>query len=249
MKYQCNKRNKDFQFESTLDRIKEEHNCLLREQFIYDYIPFITRVVSNVLHKYIDVKSSDEFCIGLSAFNEAIDSFDKTKQRIFLNFSEQVIRRRVIDYIKKDMKNNNVYPFTYFYNEYCNNFEDMYVREDTFNYFENVENRHEIALFKQELSRFGINIEELDLCSPKHRDSKQLCIKIAKKLCSHDRLFSELCRSKRMPIRDLMKIVNVSKRTIERNRKFIIAVCLILKSNLTILQSYVQTTGEEERGM
>ena len=39
---------------------------------------------------------------------------------------------------------------------------------------------------------------------------------------------------------DLMKLVNVNHKTVERNRKFIISVYLILSSKLEVMQGYVE---------
>ena len=44
---------------------------------------------------------SDEFSIGLQAFNEALDAYQSDKGASFLYFAKMVINRRVIDYIRK----------------------------------------------------------------------------------------------------------------------------------------------------
>jgi len=49
----------------------------------------------------------------LSAFNEAIDKFDIEKGYNFFLFSEQVIRRRLIDYSRSN-KDDKEYPFSFF---------------------------------------------------------------------------------------------------------------------------------------
>jgi len=65
---------------------------LLREEFINSYTPYIIRTVSNLTGKYVDVENSDEFSVGLAAFNEAIDSFDEGKNMFFFKFSTLVIK-------------------------------------------------------------------------------------------------------------------------------------------------------------
>ncbi len=240
-----NKSEKDILLEYTLEKIKGK-NDQFKEQFINDYIPFIVKVVSKLSNRYIDIKSSDEFSIGLSAFNEAIDCYDKRKHRSFIRFAEQVIKRRMIDYIRVNKKNQKIYPFTYFDVEDSYGFEHSYLKEDNAFRYENIETKQEIELFEQNLKSFGITLEELTLCSPKHKDSKLLSIEIAKMLCKEDKLFDKLYKKKKIPAEELMKVINVSKRTLERNRKFIIAVCLILKSNLTVLKGYVDNSVIEE---
>ena len=47
-------------------------------------------------------------------------------------------------------------------------------------------------------------------------------------------------KNKAIPLKELLKLVNVHEKTIERNRKFIIAICLIIKSDLTVIKSYIE---------
>lgn len=50
-------------------------DALLRKQLLQDYQPFILKTVSRVTGKYIETENSEEFSVGLMAFNEAIDCF------------------------------------------------------------------------------------------------------------------------------------------------------------------------------
>ena len=86
-----------------LKQIKDGDN-LLKEKFIEDYKPFIIKTVSRVTGKYVQIENSEEYSIGLIAFNEAIETFDEHKNPSFLNFCKQVIKRRIIDYIRKNKK-------------------------------------------------------------------------------------------------------------------------------------------------
>jgi RNA polymerase sigma factor len=69
------------------DMLKQVKNgdILLREKLIADYQPFIIKTVSQFMGKYIEIENSEEFSIGLIAFNEAIDCFDESKNPIFLD--------------------------------------------------------------------------------------------------------------------------------------------------------------------
>lgn len=226
----------------TLKKIKSG-NKLLEEELINEYKPFIIKVVSKTTGKYFDMENSEEFSIGLIAFNEAIECYNERKNPNFLSFAEMVIKRRVIDYIRSNCKNNKVYPFTYFdsdVNENRNSFEEKYLKVDASFQLDNIETKEEIALFTKKLSEFGIRLEDLVKSAPKHMDSKRLAIKIARVLAENKELFDKLVKKKNIPMVDLMKQVNVNPKTIERNRKFIIAVCLILNGNLDVLQGYVK---------
>ena len=71
-----------------------------RNKLIEDYIPFIIKTVSKQLNRYIETENSDEFSIGLIAFNEAIEKYNSDKG-IFLKFAELVISNRIKDNLRK----------------------------------------------------------------------------------------------------------------------------------------------------
>lgn len=215
----------------------------LREKFIKDYNPFIIKVVSKNMGSYVDLENSEEYSVGLLAFNEAIDCFDDSKNSGFLSFAETVIKRRIIDFKRKEAKNSKVFPISYFerQDEEGNiSFENKFFTIDSSSQFSNVEVKEEIESFVKRLSSFGIKLSDLVNTAPKHMDSKRLSIKIAKVLAENKELSEKLEKKKTLPMTDLMKLVEVNHKTIERNRKFIISVYIILISPLGTLKGYVE---------
>ena len=123
---------------------------------------------------------------------------------------------------------------------------EKYSVEEHVNQHIDMEIKQEFKLFEESLKMFDVSLDDLISCCPKHRDSKVLSIRIAKTICNNDELYDRLYKSKRIPRSDIMKYINVSERTIERNRKFIIAVSLILRSNFTFLIEYIDDVLESE---
>ncbi|MFP2989070.1 sigma-70 family RNA polymerase sigma factor, partial [Bacillus velezensis] len=76
----------------------------LQNALIEQYKPFVAKTVSSVCNRYIDEKD-DEFSIGLIAFNEAIEKYSAEKGNSLLAFAELIIKRKVIDYIRKEARN------------------------------------------------------------------------------------------------------------------------------------------------
>lgn len=207
----------------------------IKETFIRDYRPFILKTLSSTLGKFVD-ESSDEYSIGLNAFNEAIDRFDLDKGSNFFRFSEIVINNRIVDYIRKMKKNSSVYPFSYFEDD--GDFEERYFVRNSEDEYNKIEMKEEIDAFESLLQRFGITLEDLVTDSPKHKDSRNMCIKIAKKITETNELYSKMIKKRKIPLRELMEKLDVHQKTVERHRKFIIAVSLIIKSNLEELKSF-----------
>ncbi len=81
--------------------------------------------------------------------------------------------------------------------------------------------------------------------SPKHSDSRKSAIKTAKMLVDNQELKTLLLEKKRLPIKQLEAMVDVSRKTIERNRKYIIAIALILLSDYVYMKDYIKGVLEE----
>ena len=52
---------------------------LEREKLIEEYIPFIIKTISSLTNRYVESENSEEYSIGLEAFNEAIDRYEAKK--------------------------------------------------------------------------------------------------------------------------------------------------------------------------
>jgi RNA polymerase sigma factor len=198
-----------------------------REKLIEEYTPFIIKQVSHFANKYIDEQNSDELSIGLIAFNEAIDSFDITKGS-FLNFSSLIIKRRIIDFLRQNQ--NVTYPL------------DVYPERESDYEIEN--RRLEMLSFVNLLSLYGIEIEDLVRQSPKHRETRKLALKIARTICENEHLLSYLKKTKTLPVKELIELLRISRKSIEKYRKYIIALVIILSEDLPILKEYINFESE-----
>lgn len=231
-----------------INKIKNGDHSL-KEELINDYQPFILKTVAKTTGKHVDLANDETYSIGLIAFNEAIESYDESRQVGFLCFAELVIKRRVIDFLRSNQKNQQAVLFSQFdddKDEVENNhsFENKYLKVEAKAQFEQIEIKEEIAHFSKRIGEFGISFQNLVESAPKHLDSKRLCIKIARILAEDRQLAGKLEQKKNIPMTDLMKRVDVNHKTIERNRKFIIAVYCIINSKLADLQEYVANVEE-----
>jgi RNA polymerase sigma factor len=221
--------------EELIRRIRSGENSL-REFLIEYYYNYILSIVSKMIGG--PAKSSDEFSIGLQAFHEAIDKFDETKNVSFLYFAGLVINRRVIDYIRKASRYSLEYPFTYFEANDNENGIERYASEQSEMFTDKLEFQDLLLQFKKDLLSYDITFEDLVRLSPKHLDTKLLCISMAKKLVSNEELSNKLIMQKKLPIAELLTMCDLHRKTIENHRKFIIALFLILRSDMEVLKSY-----------
>ena len=83
-----------------------------REQILQDYRPFYLRVASGSCRKYLVLGRDDEASIAMIAFNEAIDSYNVDGGASFLSFAEIVIKRRMVDYFRRQSKKADEIPLS-----------------------------------------------------------------------------------------------------------------------------------------
>lgn len=222
--------------------IQQGDQALLNET-ITSYKPFIAKTVSSVCKRYIH-ESDDEFSIGLIAFNEAIEKYMPERGRSLLSFAEVLIKRRVIDYIRKQTKNQHI---SYDFDGIVNDEESpgtAIVNELSFEEYKKKKEedirKDEIVHFSELLRTFELSFSDLVENSPKHADARKNAILIARILVEHTDLRNLLLEKKRLPIKQLEEMVDVSRKTIERNRKYIIAISLILLGDYMYLKDYIK---------
>jgi RNA polymerase sigma factor len=106
------------------------------------------------------------------------------------------------------------------------------------------ERRLEIGELNQELERFGISFLELVEHSPKHTDSRKLLIGIAQTLAGKSVLLDGLKETGKLPVKELTEMCSVSRKTVERNRKYIIAMALIISGTYPFMHDYLNIAND-----
>jgi RNA polymerase sigma factor len=224
----------------------QKGNGMVRERLIKSYTPFILKTTSKVSGRYVRLGEDDEVSVGLMAFNEAIDCFDTAKNSSFLGFAETVIKRRLIDFFRKEsVVGKKVVPFSSFE-------QDEEKTEGTFYYLESkqsleefrennaiADRKEDIVYFTKKLREFGITFQELVSVSPKHEDARIRAMEVACIIVKDKEMTAHLLAKKELPLKQLELKVDISRKTLERQRKYIIAITLILINDLDYLKQYI----------
>lgn len=218
-----------------------EGNGDAREQLLRDYFPFVERVARDTCRRPV-TRTDDEFQIALMAMNEAIDAYQAGRGS-FVGFAETVMRRRLIDSFR-GVRVREV-PFTTFDEEDGEGNIQNAVENATAvrAYSEDEEataRAQEIALYSQELERFGLSFLELVEVSPKHADAREHAIEVARLIASDAQLRQLFLKSRSLPLKQLQSRVAVSRKTLERQRGYIVAVTVLLLGDYELLQAFVQ---------
>nr|WP_234397002.1 RNA polymerase sigma factor SigI [Bacillus massiliglaciei] len=227
--------------ESTILKI-QSGDTELRNEIIHSFKPFIAKTVSSVCKRYI-TESDDEFSMGLIAFNDAIDKFTPEKGSSLLSFADILIRRKVIDYLRSQSRNQEMI-LDMGTDQDEGSSQSFLDNEKSLQQYEQIKESEkrieEIQLYTKRLSDFSLTFNDLVKSSPKHADAREGAIKIAKTLMSDHEMKEFLFAKKRLPIKQLEDKVQVSRKTIERNRKYIIAISIILNGEFLYLFDYIK---------
>lgn len=245
LSFLINKNNteKPHEIEDTVDSI-QQGDFALREKFILDYKPFILKCVSIYNHNLQSDYSSDEFSIALIAFNEAINTYKIVKGMSFLNYARLVIRNRLNDNSRKNRNDRNVVSLDSLHNDKENNSPFDIPSEDKS--FMGLEVRDEIQSFIKGLKEYGISLRDLIRLSPKQIDTRKRMIKLAELIYNNKNLLSKMQRTKSIPIKELLELSPVCRGTIEQNRKYIIALVMVLDSSFETMRGYITVSGRSE---
>jgi RNA polymerase sigma factor len=229
----------------------QQGDRFLLNDIIDSYKPFIAKTVSSVCKRYI-YETDDEFSIGLIAFNEAIEKYSPERGSSLLSFSEVLIKRRVIDYIRKQTKFQHISLDITGANYEEESPGNVIVNELSLDYYHKKTDeqlrKEEIIHFQNLLKTFDLSFSDLVENSPKHADARKNAIVAAKMLVENQELKDLLFEKKRLPIKQLEQMVNVSRKTIERNRKYIIAIALILSNDYVYMKDYIKGVLIHEKG-
>lgn len=228
-----------FETDSLEERvIKSKNNNERINKLISQFKPFIASVIQKKLGRFLEYGVDDELSIGLMAFNEAINSYDKNKGK-FLSFARLVINNRLIDYYRKNSRRQTI---SLSINEESDEESsiDLLDKKSVEQYVSDSENearKLEVIEYSQVLKDWGIRFQELVKVSPKQENLRKEYIKVAKILSEDNNLLGELCRTKRLPIKGLSRMTPIHRKKIERGRIYIISIVIAIIKKFSFLDT------------
>ncbi len=221
-----------------------------RNQLIADYTPFVLKVASQSAGRYLRPGIDEEISVALMAFNESITAYEETKGA-FLSFAQTVIKRRLVDYYRRGRNRQNEVLLS----ELDTSVEEGgapvtvldRMAESLWSMAQDEDNRRlEILEYRAMLTEFGISFHELVRVAPKHRDARQRAIAIGRTVAHHREYREHLLKKHELPLQNLVQNTGHSRKSLERHRKYIIAVALILIHDFPYLEAYLL---EQSRGV
>ncbi len=178
----------------------------------------------------------DELSIGLLAFDEAINSYNINKGK-FLSFSRLVITNRIIDYYRKQSRQSHS---TSSYDDTEDDATTSLIDKKSIEQFtlqsELEDKKFEIIEYSHELGLWGINFGDLERISPKQDNLRMEYINCAKMIVKDKIILDELMRTRRLPIKNITKIMPLHRKKIERGRIYIIALVIAIVKKYSFIE-------------
>ena len=220
-----------------------------REELINSNEQTILRTASAACRRFVS-KSDDEWSIALGAFSKAVDVYSQEKGD-FLPFAQMLIKRELIDYYrsqKNSLREVSVAPHVL---EGGGEPEEdpsgVYLavvkssREASDHSL-----REEILAANELLSTYGFRFFDLTECSPQQDKTRKECAVAIRFMLTDSALFAALEKTRKLPIKALATASGVSRKTLDRYRKYIIMAVLILDGDYPQLAEYLKFVKEAQ---
>lgn len=225
----------------------------LREEFIHQQEHLILKTASRASFRYI-TKSDDEWSVALCAFSDAIDKY-RPEQGDFIPFSRILMKRALIDYHRSAASHLTEISTSPFVLEGLNDAEETDDLDKTV-YLAVVEQsqaaaeknlQDEILAANDLLRNYGFRFFDLTECSPQQEKTKWECAKAIRFVLSQPDVYRKLEQKRKLPIRELAAGSGVSRKTLDRYRKYIIMAVLILHGDYPQIAEYLKFVWKEEQ--
>lgn len=208
---------------------------------ITDYIPFIKSEVAKT--PIFGMEFEDRYSLALLVFLNCVRQYDVQKGA-FLPFVSVCIRNRMIDEGKKyaRRRQREALPFQELS-------EDPQLQQSLslFAYNADLERhslREEIDQLALALQPFGISFDSLAKICPKQQRSRRLCMLLAQTVARDEVLRTVLLQKQRLLISELADRLEISKKTVEKYRRYIITTAVILLGDFPGIQAFLPNNKE-----
>lgn len=208
------------------------------DELISSYMPFIKSETAKFLKRPPD-PSDDELSIAMFAFYEAVRSYTKSRGA-FLNFAALQIRSRLIDNYRREKRNKGQISLDSSDEEQADLLETIPDGHDEYEATEMREaTRQEIEELTAQMTDFGVSMTDVADNSPRQSRTVESCRRAIAYARSHPDILEDFLRTKRVPIARLAEGAAVDRKSLERHRRYLVAVLLICTNGYEILRGHI----------
>lgn len=209
-------------------------NARETERIIEEYLPFIRKQAASVQ----GAPQDDSGTLALLGFVQAMQKYEPGKGA-FLAYAQLVIRSRLLDEIRKA-------PPAHLPLEA----EDgpSPIDEASIARYDADEERRELAAEIAEanaaLEAYGISFALLGKIGPRQQRSRALCLRVARHIACDDALCGDFNRTGRLPQAAAALALGISPKTIEKHRRYIVALLVLLAGDFPHIHCFLREEAE-----
>lgn len=214
------------------------------ESLITDYLPFIKKEVAKA-GPALDY--DDRLSLGMLVFMNCVLQYEDGRGGL-LPYAAKCIRNRLVDEVRKQGAYSGK-TISLAANEEDESVLGIEERASLQEYDREQERRElaeEIDLLAGRLLPFGIRMADLPAISPKQRRAREQCAALAREVMGDEELRRGLLANGRLPQEELAKRFSLSKKTIEKHRKYIVTLCIILTGEFPGIGAYLPAEMRKE---
>ena len=211
------------------------------DRLIGDYLPFIRAETAKFLKRPPEEGRDDELSIAMIAFHEAIGGYAKHRGS-FLKYAALLIRSRLIDYSLRENRHRQVVSLDApAAGEESPSLGETLPeeRDHPEESAHRLATRQEIEELSRQMESFGVSLSDVADNCPKQKRTLAACRKAVAYARENSWLLEELVQSKRLPISKLSDGSGVERKTLERHRKYLVALLLIYTNGYEIIRGHL----------
>ena len=192
----------------------------------------------------------DELSIAMLAFYEAILGYEKSRGA-FLPYAARAIRNRLIDHYRAEKRHEGLVSL----HAPAEDGEDRTwldtlpdSRDEIGDYEARSASQREIREFGAQLACFGITFSDVADNCPRQERTLAACRRVLDHARSNPELLDRLVETGRLPMNELAAGAGVEKKTMERHRKYLVAILLAFTNGYEIIRGHLCQIGTGKGG-
>lgn len=238
--------NQEHEIVATIYAAKE--NSDMADSLIRHYLPFIKSETAKFIKRPPIEGHDDELSIAMFAFHESILHYNRLRGN-FLKFAANNIRNRLIDYYRKEQRHVGLISL----HNTIDSDEERTLMDTLANEKNEISELHDISAtkaeiveFSQQLQTFQLSLEDIADNCPKQKRTLSACHKALAYAKANPELLDTLLSTGKLPISQLAAGSGVERKTLERHRKYMVAILLAYTNGFEIIRGHLHQVAPQK---
>lgn len=220
------------------------------DALIRQYMGFIRSETVKFLHTAPENGHEDELSIAMLAFYEAVLAYEKSRGA-FLPYAARAIKNRLIDHYRVEKRHGNVISL----HAPAGDEEDRALLDtlpdgrDAIGEFESrTASQKEIQEFGAQLAQFGISFSDVADNCPRQERTFAACRRVLDFARTQPELLKRVEDTGKLPMGELSAGSGTDRKTMERHRKYLVAILLAFTNGYEIIRGHLCQVGPKRGG-